>query len=276
MQPQTRQSDVLRKVLYVEKRMSTEIGLDGAALKVTQQDKAAQLFPLIRISRMVVDTGIVIDTNALMACAYGGISICFTDPQEGVVAHLVAVNNNKLSLQQQLDDFSDRVDWRDRYADWQHAMFSRAFLHTLKKFDISTARSVSPSALTQLFQQWAGQLSGKEAAINTDRWLDQLCYAWFVQHLLEQGVECGGESEHSMRLNLAQKLGEIMRWELELYRLDWLRQRNVQAREQGKKAESVSRKAMIFWFESIVWQVDEAGSRLLNRLQQWLIEIASE
>lgn len=212
----------------------------------------------------------------MLACTGRGISICFTDPTAGVVARMTGANSESMTLNQLLIDFLDCVDWPDRYADWQHAMRVRAFLHTLKKLRMSSARSVSPNGLGKLLQQWAIKMSDTETAERTDRWLNELTYAWFIQLLAEQGVGSASETGSNARMDLALDLGEIMRWELELYRLDWLRKRRVRSREQGRACNQISRKETIFWFESIRWKAEEAGSRLLNRLQQWLTDLRAE
>lgn len=271
---QSRKAD--RKVLYMEKNAPTQVQLDGPALKVKVDSQADRLYPLSRISRIVLDTGISITTDAMLACTRRGISICFTDPKAGVVARMIGANSEIMTLPQLLSDFLDRVDWPDRYADWQHAMHVRAFLHILKKLRISSARSVSPKGLSKLFQQWAIQMSDIETAERTDKWLNELTYSWFIQLLAEQGVGSSSDMGSNARLDLARDLGEILRWELELYRLDWLRERHVQVREQNCNCKQISRKETIFWFESIPRQVEEAGSRLLNRIQQWLIDLRTE
>lgn len=265
-----------RKVLYMERNALTEVQLDGPALKVKVESQADRLYPLSRLSRIVLDTGVNITIDAMLACTSRGISICFTDPQAGVVARMIGANSGTMTLPQLLSEFLDRVDWPDRYADWQHAMRVRAFLRILKKLRMSSARSVSPNGLGELFQQWAIKMSDKETAERTDRWLNELSYAWFIQLLSEQGVGNASETGSNARMDLALDLGQIMRWELELYRLDWLRKRHVLSREKGGASNQVSRKETIFWFESIAWQVEEAGSRLLNRLQQWLVELRTE
>ena len=119
-------------------------------------------------------------------------------------------------------------------------------------------------------------MSDTETAANTDRWLTELSYAWFVQLLAERGIGSTSEAGINSRMDLALDLGEIMRWELELYRLDWLRKRHVQAREKNRSCSQISRKEAIFWFESISWRVEEEADRLLNRLEQWLIEMRTE
>ncbi|MDT8283527.1 MAG: CRISPR-associated endonuclease Cas1, partial [Gammaproteobacteria bacterium] len=72
---QTAMPDI--KPLYLNPTTATRVLLDGRSLRVRMQAEADRLFPLKRLSRIMVNCRVIWATNALLACAQAGIPVHF-------------------------------------------------------------------------------------------------------------------------------------------------------------------------------------------------------
>ena len=83
--------------LYIDGLPGCRVVLDEPALRIVVPEKADQLFPLSRISRVVCKGVVEWSMSALLACADAGITLLFLENNGEVRARwwAVAVNGNR-------------------------------------------------------------------------------------------------------------------------------------------------------------------------------------
>ncbi len=90
--------------LYINGSSGCRVVLDQPALRVVVQNKADQLFPLSRISRVVCKGAVEWSMFALLACADAGINLLFLQQNGEVRARWLGRGNERQSLNQRLVD----------------------------------------------------------------------------------------------------------------------------------------------------------------------------
>src|SRR5512136_2483897 len=101
--------------LYIDGLPGCRVVLDEPALRVVVPDKADQLFPLSRISRVVCKGLVEWSMSALLACADAGINLLFLEKTGEVRARWLSRGNARQSLTQRLVDLLARADGLERY-----------------------------------------------------------------------------------------------------------------------------------------------------------------
>ena len=114
------------KPLYLRGTEPLTVSLDGPALRVAQPCKADRRYPLRRVSRVVVSNHVSWSTDALLACADEGITVCFLSGDGTPRARWTGRPSPRSEFLQRWHDFVDRPDWHDLYAQWSTAARRRA------------------------------------------------------------------------------------------------------------------------------------------------------
>ena len=105
--------------LYLRGVEPLTVSLDGPALRVAQRAAADRRFPLARVSRVVVSSRVSWTTDALLACADEGITVCFLARNGAARARWTGRASKRSEFAQRWHDFVDRPDWRELYAQWR-------------------------------------------------------------------------------------------------------------------------------------------------------------
>jgi hypothetical protein len=118
---------VVRRPLYVLAAGRTTVDLDGPAFLVRRQGRADARYPLARVSRVIASTQVEWSTGALAACLENGIPVVITGSGNAPVGYLLPSIQAPSRLGGELEEFIDRPDWKERYADWLRAERMRVF-----------------------------------------------------------------------------------------------------------------------------------------------------
>lgn len=105
------------KPLYLNGRTGMRVSLDGPALQVAVPERAATLYPLQRISRVITSGPVTWSTEALLVCAERGITVTFLHRDGTTRAYLFGESPVREGLLSRLRDLLDRPDWQERYHD---------------------------------------------------------------------------------------------------------------------------------------------------------------
>jgi len=112
---------VVRRPLYLGLARGASVDLDGPALLVRAPGRAAVRYPLGRVSRIISHIGVQWCSSALAACLERGIPIIITRPGDGLLGHVLPAVRAPAWVDCDLQEFLDRPDWRDHYANWLRA-----------------------------------------------------------------------------------------------------------------------------------------------------------
>lgn len=194
--------------LYIDGLPGCRVVLDQPALRVVVPEKADQLFPLARISRVVCKGVVEWSMSALLACADAGINLLFLEKNGEVRARWLGRGNARQSLTQRLVDLLARADGLERYENWYLSMEKLAARSFARRMGLVEWREVS---INELRQRLAISLS------DVGQYRANLLQGLLQSELLSLLPECGfcsdDEALFTSDLDLAADLSKLLLWD---------------------------------------------------------------
>lgn len=194
--------------LYIDGVPGCRMMLDDPALRAVVPDKADQLFPLSRISRVVCKGGVDWSMSALLACADAGINVLFLEKNGEVRARWLSRGHERQLLTQRLIDLLARADGLPRYENWYLSMEKLAARSFARRVGVPEWREVS---IHELRQRLALTLSSEEQYRAT--LLQGLLHSELLNRLSECGFCSDDEALLSSNLDLALDLSKLLLWD---------------------------------------------------------------
>jgi hypothetical protein len=194
--------------LYIDGSPGCRVVLDEPALRVVVPDKADQLFPLSRISRVVCKGVVEWSMSALLACADAGINVLFLEKNGEVRARWLGRGGERQSLTQRLVDLLARADGMERYENWYLSMQKLAVRSFARRMDLVEWRVVSINELRQRLS-----LSLSNEGQNRANLLQGLLHSELLNLLSECGFCSDDEALLSSDLDLASDLSKLLVWD---------------------------------------------------------------
>lgn len=194
--------------LYIDGSPGCRVVLDEPALRVVVPDKADQLFPLSRISRVVCKGVVEWSMPAMLACADVGINLVFLQKNGEVRARWLGSGNERQSLTQRLVDLLARADGLQYYENWYLSMQKLAARSFARRIGIVDWREVS---INELRHRLSLNLSidGQHKA----NLLRALLHSELLNLLSESGFCSDDEALLSSNLDLASDLSKLLVWD---------------------------------------------------------------
>lgn len=252
------------KPCYLIGRPGMWISLDGPALSVSCPERARQLLPLSRVSRLIASGPLELSTEALLACAERGITVTFLDSQGAVRAYLFGESTRRDGLYQRLRDLLDRPDWPERYDDWRRAVDSRALRALCRRLALAPERQTL-AALQQRLRQHQAQRLGHHQRGFVARRLQGLTRALAAEQLTQAGLGAAQLRALDERLELTADLTRWLVLDLQLPLLSWLGRQPAGA--------PLTDRALVAFFESRSRRLNHLARGILNRLHGFLVEL---
>lgn len=252
------------KPCYLVGKPGMWVGLDGPALSVIQPERARQLLPLSRISRIVASGPLELSTAALLACAERGITVTFLDRQGEVRAFMFGESTRRDGLYQRLRDFLDRPDWADRYDDWRRSIDSRARRALCKRLWL-LPQDWTLAELERRFQDdQAERIGPRQQGFVAGR-LYGLTGALAAERLADVGLGAVQLRAFDERLDLATDLRRWLLLDLQIPLFAWL--------HRQPEGQPLTNRALVAFFESRTVRLDRLSRGILNRLHGFLVEL---
>lgn len=260
------------KPLYLDPKAPTQVMLEGPALSIRVRGQAERLFPLRRISRMLVNERTELSTAVLLACADRGITIVFVDEQGQVRGRMLGTPGTRQELRQRLLDLLDRPDWRDLYAGWRYAEECRAVRRV--QFKLGAPEEVHTPKQTELWWRAQARAIADVAEVEAGmRWLAELLFAWMLNHLQQLGFGAQSELGQDGHPDLVSDLARIHLWYAQTIHLGWLRRRRLWAERNACTPDPVVRRDMIDLYQAHAAKLARFGVEISNHLHLWLVEM---
>ncbi|MFM8342332.1 MAG: CRISPR-associated endonuclease Cas1 [Methylomonas sp.] len=139
--------------LYIEGSVGCRVVFDEPALRVVVMDKADQLFPLSRVSRVVCSGVVDWSMSALLACADAGVNVLFLAKNGEVRGRWLGQGNQRQLLAQRLVDLLARPDGLSRYENWYLAVEKLAARSFARRLGLANWREISVVDLRRSLQQ---------------------------------------------------------------------------------------------------------------------------
>ncbi len=196
------------KPLYIDGSPGCRVVLDEPALRVIIPDKADQLFPLSRISRVVCKGVVDWSMFAMLACADTGINLLFLQKNGEVRARWLGKGSDRQSLTQRLVDLLVRSDGLQCYENWYLSMQKLAARSFARRMGIVEWREVSINELRQQLSLVLSIEGGHKANL-----LQALLHSELLNLLADCGFCSDDEVLLSSHLDLASDLSRLLLWD---------------------------------------------------------------
>lgn len=254
-------------------RPGSRVELEGPALRVIVEGRAAVYFPLRRVSRIVAGPSAEFRTEAILACAQQGVVIVWQDASRGLVARTVGRTNARSGMRQAVIDLLLDPDAQPRYQAWLLETEKRIASLVGRQIEAPSELAVYPDRLRAWIGQAGAFFSGEAAERETRGHFETLAAAWMTEHLLHQGLDGECEAWQSDELDLGKDLTQLFALRLEPSRLSWLRRRHQWATATGRAPRPVRLETAALIWERSEPRISSAGRVLAHSLYRWLVPV---
>ena len=248
--------------LYVNGCGKTLIKLDAPALRVIVPDQADRLFPLQRISRVIVSGSAIWETEALLACADQGISVVFLDEDGELRARWLGKASDRQAFLQRLADLLARPDAKDTYTCWFKAMERMAIRSAAKKLVADNRLSLSTRQVVDFLDDQKQRLAIQPVDPLYNK-IRGILKAELVQLFLREGLDGKSELLQDQWLNLPADFARLIFWDMEVPLLEWLQRQETYPMHQQ----------LVTFYDSRSSRVAFLQAGLMHKLHRWLIEL---
>jgi CRISPR associated protein Cas1 len=261
------------KPLYLDGTTPLRVLLDGPGLRVRAAGTADRVFPLRRLSRVVVCGQVDWATDALLACAQTGIPISFVRRDGVLRARVLGASQRKdwLRLDALLVEFLEAPGGVDRYRDWVHAQAQQARRELVYEAERGPW-PVDSRALALLLHQHAQQYARSAELERFDGQVRSLVriHVETQLHALRLDPDAADLLVHDVLM--VDDLTEVLIWTVQNAKLAWLkRARNRRRRREGGLARPGWVEAIRF-MQSQDPALDRRFSDLIRKLQVFLFD----
>lgn len=194
--------------LYIDGSPGCRVVLDEPALRISLADKADQLFPMSRVSRVVCKGVVDWSMSALLACADAGITVLFLERNGELRARWLGRVSTRQSLTQRLLDLLARADGPGLYENWTLAMEKMAARSFARRMGLQDWRELPVQTLRrQLFVSLGAE--GRHQA----NLLENILHAELLLWLPEAGFSGDDEALMASDPDLAVFLSRLLMWD---------------------------------------------------------------
>lgn len=194
--------------LYIDGVPGCRVVLDEPALRIVVPDKADQLFPLSRISRVVCKGVVEWSMSAMLACADAGINLVFLHKNGDIRARWLSVGTERQSLSQRLVDLLARADGVQRYENWYLSMQKLAARSFARKMGIADWREVSINELQNVIALHLTEERQQQAKL-----MLSILHSELLVLLEDSGFGGDAEAILSNQLDLSTDLSKLLLWD---------------------------------------------------------------
>lgn len=259
------------KPLYLDGVRPLRVQLDGPGLRVCAVGVADRMYPLQRLSRVVVCGQVDWATDALLACAEAGIPVSFMRRNGILRARMLGVSLRKhlLQLDTLLEEFIGLPDGVDRYRDWVRGRSQQARLELV----CGSGRGPWPSesrALAQLLRQHAKQYTRSAELARFDSQVRALVRIHMETTLHRFSLDPDATQLMVQDIFLTDDLSEILMWKIQNVKLTWLKRAHNRLRRLGEGLAQPGLEQAIRFLESRDTALDFHSTDLIRDLQVFL------
>lgn len=247
----------MRRALYLQGRAGTTVEYDEPALVVTEPDKSRLLFPLVRVSRVVVCGEAEWNMAALFACADAGIAVVFMSASGELRGRWLGSLAEKPRLLQQFTELLRGPDASLHYRDWFAAMRRMAVRSAARRLRFADWQTADADSL----HHWLQRELPDDWRLAGDI-LRGFLLSFVIQYLGDFGLDGGETGIDWAGVRLADDLAALLLWDF--YPVLVSRHRSfAKAPDKRHLAALVDRRGR---------RVEQLLRGLLNRLHRCLSE----
>lgn len=251
--------------LYLQSPLPVTVRWETPALSVRHRGRAPRLFPLARISRVLVSGPVEWETAALLACADRGIPITFLEGDGELRAYLFGTSQRRAGLLYRLTDLLDRPDWRDRYDTWRESMLSLARRSLLRRLGMDPMRSPRLEVLGDRIMLLLEAQIGPASTTSVERRILGYCHGIAAEALADAGLDAAHSRYIDEYLDLPGDIAVLLRWDLQ--------PALITAVETGRIRGCVTTPQLVHFVEARSVRLHRLARGITSRLHRWLLEM---
>ncbi len=241
--------------LYLEGKPGMRVSFERPALSVSTVESTRQLFPLVRISRVVVSGYVEWSMPALFACADTGISIVFLNNSGGVRCHWLGLSPKQSSIVQVFSELFQRGDALQSYQNWLRAMQRMATRSSARRLGINDWQFLGSNEFDKLKHQFVNK-----SWLPVENQLEAYLLSSVLHYLSDLGFDAQCDFLVDSPFNLAYELAQLLLWDFYPALAVWC-QRSLQVPEQV---------LVVKFYQQRCQRIEHLIRGLLNRLHQCL------
>jgi hypothetical protein len=245
--------------LYIDGVAGMEVDYDEPALAVSAPGKARQLFPLPRVSRIVVTGSVDWSMPALFACADAGVAIVFLSTGGEVRGRWLGCVRHRQNLSQLFSDFWQRADALERYQDWFAGMERMAVRSSARRLGFVDWQEADATGLSSWFAQSQSRL-GPDLAQSLAGFL----LATVLHALGDAGLDARSDCLLDEQVDFAADLRRLLLWDFYPALSAW----------RGKCLTPPDHQALIGFYESRSQRTESLLRSLLNKWHRYLLGLS--
>lgn len=247
------------KPLYIKGAAGMQVDYDEPALTVSVPDKTRQLFPLSRVSRIVVTGPINWSMSALFACADAGVAVVFLLDNGEVRGRWLGCVQQRQNLLQLFSDFWQRADAMERYQDWYSGMQRMAVRSSARRLGFADWQEADEALLKSWFDHPRDQVRHTLA-----QQLSGFLLATVLNVLGNVGLDARCDCLHDERISFADDLCRLLLWDFYPALSAWNR----------KWTAPPDHQALVGFYESRLQRTENLLRGLLNRWHHCLLGLS--
>lgn len=259
-----------RKPLYLRGSPGLRIEVDGPALRVRRPARAALLFPLARLARVVSSGAVPWDGETLLACAGAGVPVVFVRRDGSVRGYLFGGAARSRDphdlLYTRLRARLIRPGGMARYGAWRQAM-TRAAIRALGVQLGQRLDGEAPHRLRLALAETRRRMAGPGPAALIEGRLRGWLAGLSAELLAEVGLDAARWTKLDFDLDLVGDLADLLGWALEAPVRAALEGR---ARNAAEAPDWLEERSLLALFERHVPDLRRLGLDALHQLRQTL------
>ena len=266
-----------RKPLYLSGELPLRVLRDGPALRVRVQGSADRLFPLPRISKVIVIGQTDWSTDALLACADARITVNFLSGKGDVRGYLRCPfrSESAVNINQLLELTLEQNYGVESYRNWCNVQFRHARSQLINE----AARGYWPdetSIVKRLLEERACHCARAKDIKTLHRQVHGLLTASVTQWLIDYGVNVETSLLEVAQIHIARDWTTILEWRLQNPLLTYLKRRKHSEQRRGGLLPHLGWKDAVSFYESEKENVEKHFHTLLRNFHAYLLEGSKE
>lgn len=194
--------------LYIDGSPGCRVVLDEPALRVSLADKADQLFPMSRVSRVVCKGVVEWSMSALLACADAGITVLFLEKNGTLRARWLGRVSERQGLSQRLADLLTRADGAALFENWMLSMEKLAARSFARRIGLTDWRDRPVVSLRKSLFVSLGSAGRQRANL-----LENILHAELLGWLPDAGLAGDDEALSVSEVDLTGFLSRLLLWD---------------------------------------------------------------
>jgi hypothetical protein len=245
--------------LYLDAEQTLHVEADGPSLLVQSNASAPRRFPFNRLSRVVVCGPVKMDTEALVECLRHGIPVTFLTADGAPAGAALPAQLRVSRLQERLEEFLARPNWREAYENWRRAAERREILAALRRLQIRT-RDLRPASVALLLDEELDCRCGRGRRQEAVCWLEGVAASLVSERLAEAGLAPEAAAGRRPGFHLLTELTRLMLWGLKAELVAALAAGSVTPAEGARQW----RRQLTSWFEERRGRESHRAGKLLD------------